>query len=146
MDDLRMAYAEKNIGDIQEMSEYVAAFDSEDRIKALGFAVYGAQIVRNHRIPYAHEYSIDLEVDYDWFANERNEEVAGKEVDDAAIAFEEAIIDLVRAVCVRMRDAGYEDIAYRQSEEYIAECMDANDYLFTEDGKRASRAMEAVNE
>jgi hypothetical protein len=143
IEDLRKAYDEKLVGDIQELTAYPALFAAHDKIKALGFDVESILLSRNRNYHYVHKYTVDVDVEFYWFANENEEDVSVNEgVQVAAGAFEDAMTEVFHAVCDRFEEAGYADIDYRNSEECIADAMEANDYLFTADGKRASRIIE----
>lgn len=69
------------------------------------------------------------------YFHERSTEISahnnkGGEID--ATKWEESVYI---PICKIVRDRGYEDIEYSESEEYFAETCEANEYTFLEDGR-----------
>jgi hypothetical protein len=84
-----------------------------------------------HSGNYYHECSMDLTVEYQSWENTPEHEW----IDGKVRELEESLRRLIRKVSVELRDAGYAEIEYRDSEEYIAEVLATNDYEFTRRGE-----------
>lgn len=69
---------------------------------------------------YVHEFTLDVTATKD-----------GKEVDVPDEAMED-----IRKACKETELAGYDSIDYENSDEYIDETMEANEYTFTLEGER----------
>ena len=57
------------------------------------------------------------------------------EIDEVPEKDEQAFATLYEAMCDELEKRGYAEIEYQRSEEYIVETFEANEYLFTLDGK-----------
>lgn len=79
------------------------------------------------RYTYASESDIELELDYyaDFHEN----------VDGIILKVERAVKDIYMELCKQLEREGYEQIEYENSDEYIIEAIEANDYDFTEEGE-----------
>lgn len=69
---------------------------------------------------YSHSYCTEISADDEEDTN--SEELA-------------QFTELYHTVCKQLEDAGYAEIEYQDSEEYIAESLEANEYQFTKDGR-----------
>lgn len=69
---------------------------------------------------YSHEYTMDV----------TTEDEEGDEVDAPEV------LEEMRTIARKVRDAGYEEIEYQQSAEAIDEAIEVNEYTFTSDGER----------
>lgn len=56
--------------------------------------------------------------------------------DDGEEIDAEEVTEECRKIARKIRDAGYDEIEYQNSAEYIDESMEANAYTFTSEGKR----------
>ena len=54
------------------------------------------------------------------------------------------VLEEMREVAKKIRDAGYAEIEYQNSTEYVDEAINANEYTFTDDGKRLDADSVAV--
>jgi hypothetical protein len=64
----------------------------------------------------------------DWFP--------GKPTSELIKEFQSDLEEDVKDISRELEKIGYAEIEYRQSEEYIADMFEANDFEFTEDGRR----------
>lgn len=74
-----------------------------------------------HSGRYYHKYSRTMEY------------IEGEEMSEAE---EGQFWAVYEAICDKMEGAGYDEIEYQTSAEYIDESMEANEYTFTKEGKR----------
>lgn len=73
-------------------------------------------------------------IEHYYHSKSRNIDVVdGEDLSDAEMGQFEAVYE---AICKKMEGVGYAEIEYQNSAEYIDEIMEANDYTFTNEGKR----------
>lgn len=68
------------------------------------------------------------------YYHERSTEIAGYDKNDNEIETEDFENTVYIPICQKIRDRGYEEIEYNQSEECFAETCEVNEYTFLEDG------------
>ncbi len=91
-----------------------------------------------HTGNYCHAYSMDLtlqwvEADDGW--NDQEQEPWQQDISDKVNALEKYLQERIIAVAHELEKIGYAEIEYHESDEYIAESADANDYRFTKKGE-----------
>lgn len=77
------------------------------------------------------EYTIKQQGHY---YHERSTSIEGENVDGDDIETDDFEENVYIPLCKKIRDIGYNEIEYKQSEEYMQEICEANDYTFTIDG------------
>jgi hypothetical protein len=70
-----------------------------------------------------------------WDSYEGVDEDAQKILDALADTMQDVLNEIYDDACHRLRKIGYSQIEYQDSDECIAEELDANDYLFDEEGE-----------
>lgn len=120
------------VGDGQEEDEkHIAAIRA-----ALGAAdpqEVGVKVQNDGRYSHAYSFSVEVE-DY-------NYEYEGRDELDAEV-LAEAILEWLRHLSRYFEKMGYSDIEYIESDQQVAESMEANEYLFSETGEPIHHLLE----
>ena len=80
---------------------------------------------------YCHEYSADFYISH----YDKNHLGFEDEEEEANEGIYEKFKELYRSICCEIKEAGYENIEYENSEEAIKENIESNEYTFREDGE-----------
>jgi len=68
------------------------------------------------------------------YYHERSSQIEGEDKDGNEIDTKDFEENVYIPICKLVRDRGYSEIEYQQSEEHFAEICEANDYTFLSDG------------
>jgi hypothetical protein len=121
---------DKEYGDTSLLSHRVKIREMIERLKALDIELSGKV---THKGRYYHWNSMNVSID-----GTRNTNI----IDDLTDAeyklvndLEEAIAEYIKDLSRKLEKDGYADIEARQEDDYVDDCLVANEYEFTEDGE-----------
>jgi len=85
----------------------------------------------------ANDYARDHAV-VEWEGYGSEDESASTVLNELADSMRDVLDAICKAACRRLKEIGYAQVEYRDSDEYIDEFLEDNDhYLFDEEGERA---------